>query len=74
MTNTFILPGDDTFEDMIATMGNGLYAKQLGGGVREPGHRAVSTLRCWKGILSKTEKSCIPCAGRRSSGKGPRCL
>lgn len=32
MTNTFILGGEDRFEDMISSIDNGLYAKTLGGG------------------------------------------
>lgn len=32
MTNTYILNGNSRFEDMIASMDNGIYAKYLGGG------------------------------------------
>ena len=36
MTNTFICPGTDDEEEMIATMGEGLYAKKMGGGSVNP--------------------------------------
>ena len=36
MTNTFIAPGTDTVEEMLATMGEGLYAKKMGGGSVNP--------------------------------------
>ncbi|MGL5050483.1 MAG: TldD/PmbA family protein, partial [Fusobacteriaceae bacterium] len=32
MTNTFIAPGEDSFEDMIKSVEKGLYAKYMGGG------------------------------------------
>lgn len=37
MTNTFIAPGNDSFEDMIASIDYGLYAKKMGGGSVMPG-------------------------------------
>ena len=36
MTNTFLCGGNDSFEEMISTMGEGLYAKSLGGGSVNP--------------------------------------
>ncbi|MBP7402682.1 MAG: TldD/PmbA family protein [Clostridia bacterium] len=36
MTSTFIAPGTDDPDEMIATMGDGLYAKTLGGGSVNP--------------------------------------
>ncbi|MBR6028289.1 MAG: TldD/PmbA family protein [Clostridia bacterium] len=36
MRNTFIAPGTDDEDEMIATMGEGLYAKRLGGGSVNP--------------------------------------
>ncbi len=36
MTNTFILPGKNTFEEMISSIKKGLYAKSLGGGSVNP--------------------------------------
>jgi TldD protein len=36
MTNTYILNGTDRFEDMIASVSYGLYAKNLGGGSVNP--------------------------------------
>ena len=36
MTNTFIAPGTDSREEMISTMGDGLYATTMGGGSVSP--------------------------------------
>ena len=36
MRNTYIAPGSDSEQDMIATMGDGLYAKYMGGGSVNP--------------------------------------
>lgn len=36
MTNTFICPGTDDEEEMIRTMGEGLYARRMGGGSVNP--------------------------------------
>nr|WP_122012496.1 TldD/PmbA family protein [Maliibacterium massiliense] len=36
MSNTFILPGRDNVDEMIATMGDGLYCKSMGGGSVNP--------------------------------------
>ena len=36
MTNTFILPGKHTVEEIIASVDKGLYAKSLGGGSVNP--------------------------------------
>lgn len=37
MRNTFIEGGDDTLEDMIASIDRGIYAKKMGGGSVRPG-------------------------------------
>lgn len=37
MRNTFIEPGSDSFDDMIASMDTGLYASHMGGGSVQPG-------------------------------------
>ena len=36
MSNTFILPGNDKFEDMVKGVQKGLYAKKMGGGSVNP--------------------------------------
>uniref|UniRef100_UPI00403D9FED TldD/PmbA family protein n=1 Tax=Bdellovibrio bacteriovorus TaxID=959 RepID=UPI00403D9FED len=36
MRNTYIAAGKDKFEDMIRDVDYGLYAKKLGGGLRQP--------------------------------------
>jgi len=37
MRNTFIEPGNDSFDDMIASIDRGIYAAQMGGGSVQPG-------------------------------------
>ena len=37
MRNTFIEPGDDHLDDMIASVDHGIYAKKMGGGSVQPG-------------------------------------
>ena len=37
MRNTFIEPGDDNIDDMIASIDKGIYASQMGGGSVQPG-------------------------------------
>ncbi len=37
MRNTFIEPGDDSFDDMIASIERGVYASHMGGGSVQPG-------------------------------------
>ena len=37
MRNTFIEPGDDSFDDMIASIDRGLFASHMGGGSVQPG-------------------------------------
>ena len=37
MRNTFIEPGTDSFDDMIASMERGIYASHMGGGSVQPG-------------------------------------
>ncbi|MFZ5975072.1 MAG: TldD/PmbA family protein [Bacillota bacterium] len=73
MTNTFILPGSDTLEEMIATMGNGLYAKQLGGGSVNPvtGQFNFAVL---EGYLVKDGKISHPVRGAALIGKGAEVL
>lgn len=36
MNNTFLMPGDDKFKDMIKSIKYGLYAKKMGGGSVDP--------------------------------------
>ncbi len=69
MTNTYIAAGDDRNEDIIASMENGLYAKQMGGGSVNPVtgefNFAVS-----EGYIVRNGKICEPVRGASLVGKG----
>ena len=69
MRNTYIAAGQDDERDMIATMGNGLYARKLGGGSVDPAtggfNFAVS-----EGYLVKDGRVTMPVRGASLIGKG----
>ena len=69
MRNTYIAAGMDDEREMIATMGDGLYAKKLGGGSVDPAtgnfNFAVS-----EGYLVKDGKIMSPVRGASLIGKG----
>lgn len=69
MRNTYIAAGNDDEAEIIATMGNGLYAKKLGGGSVDPAtgnfNFAVS-----EGYLVKDGKIVSPVRGASLIGKG----
>ena len=69
MTNTFIAPGTDRDEDIIASIEYGLYAKSMGGGSVNPVtgefNFAVS-----EGYLIRNGKICEPVRGASLVGKG----
>ncbi|MDD3213097.1 MAG: TldD/PmbA family protein [Eubacteriales bacterium] len=69
MRNTYIAAGTDDEQAMIATMGDGLYAKRLGGGSVDPAtgnfNFAVS-----EGYLVKGGKIVSPVRGASLIGKG----
>lgn len=69
MRNTFIAPGPDDEDAMIKTMGDGLYAKKMGGGSVNPAtgefNFAVS-----EGYLVKDGKITSPVRGASLIGKG----
>lgn len=73
MTNTFIAPGDDRFEDMIASIDNGLYAKYMGGG-------SVNTatgdfnFAVMEAYLIEDGKITRPVKGATLIGNGPKVL
>ena len=73
MRNTFIAPGVDNEAEMIATMGDGLYAAKLGGGSVNPAtgefNFAVS-----EGYLVKDGKVTTPVRGASLIGKGGEIL
>ena len=69
MRNTYIAAGQDDEREMIATMGDGLYAKKLGGGSVDPAtgnfNFAVS-----EGYLVKDGRIAGPARGASLIGKG----
>ena len=73
MRNTFIAPGHDDEAEMIATMGNGLYARSMGGGSVNPAtgefNFAVS-----EGYLVRDGKIVHPVRGASLIGRGSEVL
>lgn len=69
MTNTFICPGSDEDDEMIASLAEGLYAKRMGGGSVNPAtgefNFAVS-----EGYWIKNGKIVSPVRGATLVGKG----
>lgn len=69
MTNTYIAPGTDRNEDIIASIEYGLYAKEMGGGSVNPVtgefNFAVS-----EGYMIRGGKVCEPVRGASLVGKG----
>ena len=73
MTNTYIAPGEDKNEDIIASIEYGLYAKEMGGGSVNPVtgefNFAVS-----EGYMIRNGKICEPVRGASLVGKGTEIL
>ncbi|MEA2103342.1 MAG: TldD/PmbA family protein [Candidatus Cloacimonadota bacterium] len=73
MRNTYIAPGKDKIEDMIASVDYGLYAKKMGGGSVQPGtgdfNFAVS-----EGYLIEHGKITKPVRGASLIGNGANIL
>ncbi len=69
MTNTFIAPGEDDEEEMIRTMGEGLFAARMGGGSVNPltGEFNFSVL---EGYWVKDGKIYSPVRGAALIGRG----
>ncbi len=69
MRNTFIAPGNDSFEDMISSIDYGIYAKKMGGGSVLPGtgnfNFAIS-----EGYIIKNGKIAEPVRGATLIGNG----
>ncbi|MFZ3063580.1 MAG: TldD/PmbA family protein [Actinomycetota bacterium] len=73
MTNTFILPGSDTFEEMLAATKRGLYAKALGGGEVNPA-TGDFVFGVSEGYLIEKGEIAYPVRGAVLVGNGPRIL
>jgi len=69
MRNTFIAPGKDDEEEMIKTMGDGLYAKKMGGGSVLPATGEFN-FAVAEGYLVKDGKITTPVRGASLIGKG----
>ena len=73
MTNTFICAGTDDEEEMIASMGEGLYAKKMGGGsVNPPTGEFNFTVA--EGYWVRNGKIVSPVRGATLIGKGAEVL
>ena len=69
MRNTFIAPGQDDEAEMIKTMGDGLYAKKMGGGSVLPATGEFN-FAVEEGYLVKDGKITTPVRGASLIGKG----
>ena len=69
MTNTFIAPGTDKNEDIIASMEYGLYAKEMGGGSVNP-VTGEFNFAVNEGYIVRNGKICEPVRGASLVGKG----
>ncbi len=73
MRNTFIAPGSDSETEMIKTMGNGLYAKQMGGGSVNP-TTGEFNFNVMEGYMVKDGRIDHPVRGASLIGKGSEIL
>lgn len=69
MTNTYIAAGNDDEEEMIATMGDGLYAAKMGGGSVDTA-TGIFNFAVDEGYLIKNGKLDTPVRGASLIGKG----
>ena len=73
MTNTYILPGSDTVEEIIASTPEGLYAKQMGGGSVDPASGDFN-FAVLEGYMIRNGKIAEPVRGATLIGKGHEIL
>ena len=69
MTNTYIAPGEDSNEDIIASIGYGLYCKEMGGGSVNP-VTGEFNFAVKEGYLIRNGVICEPVRGASLVGKG----
>lgn len=69
MTNTFIMPGKHTVEEMIASVKYGLYAKSLGGGSVNPATGEFN-FACTEAYMIEDGKVTYPVKGATLIGSG----
>lgn len=73
MTNTYIKPGEETFDEMLKATEKGLYAKALGGGEVNPANGDF-VFGVSEGYLIEKGKIGRPVRGAILVGNGPRIL
>ncbi|WP_038041850.1 TldD/PmbA family protein [Thermus tengchongensis] len=73
MRNTFIAPGDQEVEDLIAGVEFGLYAKEMGGGQVKPGSGEYN-FAVQEGYLIRKGRIEEPVRGAMLVGKGPETI
>ena len=73
MHNTYIAPGTDSNEEIIATMGDGLYAAKMGGGSVNPATGEFN-FAVQEGYLVQDGKIVSPVRGASLIGKGAEIL
>ena len=69
MTNTYIAPGEDKNEDIIASIEYGLYAREMGGGSVNP-VTGEFNFAVNEGYMVRNGKICEPVRGASLVGKG----
>ncbi|MBR2990066.1 MAG: TldD/PmbA family protein [Solobacterium sp.] len=73
MTNTFILPGNDSFEELFEGIERGLYAKKMGGGSVNP-QTGEFNFAVNEGYLIENGKISYPVRGASLIGNGAEIL
>ena len=73
MRNTFIAPGKDDEDEMIRTMGDGLYAAKMGGGSVNPATGEFN-FNVQEGYLVKDGRIASPVRGASLIGRGSKIL
>ena len=73
MTNTYIAPGEDKNEDIIASIEYGLYAKDMGGGSVNP-VTGEFNFAVNEGYIIRNGKICEPVRGASLVGKGSQII
>lgn len=73
MTNTYIAPGNDEFNDMVSSVEYGLYAKKMGGGSVTPGTGEFN-FAVTEAYMIRNGKIAEPVRGATLIGKGHEVL
>ncbi|MDO4560991.1 MAG: TldD/PmbA family protein [bacterium] len=73
MSNTYLTPGKDGFDSMLARTENGLYVKKMGGGEVDP-TSGDFVFYVTEGYLVEKGKVTVPVRGAILTGNGPEAL